>query len=482
MEYTFDAFISYSQKDSFVCEGIRESLCLRGLKPWIDYAEISSIDDNFTIAMMNGISCSRIVVILLSENYLNSYYCLLEFYNAIRIKTEEKPLIRVIALQENLRNHPIYKIFEEQGTLFTDHEDVANKIVRWIDHCDKSSRSIISGGELIEIFNNDSRTEESKIYIKQLTSNFVLSENMEDAARNRDFPGLRKLLKTAKGKFFEQLGNGPNYLSSLLCSRIGYAYHVLGDMENAVYFREIELNVTRTMYGENSINFLIASDALVKSLINTTAANQAVELGEETLKHARELFPNYHPIKLDLLNTLGTFLFREERYEDCRILLKEAVEIINSADLDSKLINCLAIRTNYAAALMHTGKADESWALLKEILNDYISERGPHHTTTGQVYIHLATCALKMNEASLANQYAHQAMLIFMDIPEAHYIRIYAIGIALECAYAASDENQKKWIFDNFVTPALNHNNIQTEELKSFLLSRRHLWPRLNLR
>ncbi len=93
----WDYFISYVQRDRpGLSRDIFQSLKDRGKTCWLD----RKMKQPDTDAMKEGVKNSNIVLIILSDNYLGSDFCIMELEWAVEF---EKPITVVIKLSDKLK-------------------------------------------------------------------------------------------------------------------------------------------------------------------------------------------------------------------------------------------------------------------------------------------------------------------------------------------------------------------------------------------
>ena len=95
-EPIFDVFLSYCHKEKTKAEEIYEFLTkILKLKVWMDKFEIK-LGNDFAVDILNGVRCSRLLICLISENYIKSENCV----NELKLGKYYKKEILLVILEK----------------------------------------------------------------------------------------------------------------------------------------------------------------------------------------------------------------------------------------------------------------------------------------------------------------------------------------------------------------------------------------------
>ena len=89
----FDVFISYRRSNVEFVKKFLAALEATGRNAWIDWEDIPPGAENFSDEIINGIDGSNAFIPILSPDYLDSEYCLMELHRAVELKKRIIPII-----------------------------------------------------------------------------------------------------------------------------------------------------------------------------------------------------------------------------------------------------------------------------------------------------------------------------------------------------------------------------------------------------
>ncbi len=88
-----DVFVSYRRKDVDFAKKITEALKATGREIWVDWEDIPPGVEGFSDEIQRGIEGANAMVAILSPNYIESEYCIMELREALRLKKRVIPII-----------------------------------------------------------------------------------------------------------------------------------------------------------------------------------------------------------------------------------------------------------------------------------------------------------------------------------------------------------------------------------------------------
>ncbi len=88
-----DVFISYRRKDVEFTKQIDQALRETGRELWVDWEDIPPGVEGFADEIQRGIEGADALIAILSPNYLESEYCLMELREALRLKKRVVPIV-----------------------------------------------------------------------------------------------------------------------------------------------------------------------------------------------------------------------------------------------------------------------------------------------------------------------------------------------------------------------------------------------------
>lgn len=121
----YDVFLSFRGKDTQLgfCGNLDKALKERGMKTFFDENRMSGED--ITESTVKAIEQSRLFIIILSENYASSSFCLDELVLIIRSsKDRDRPVLPVFY-------HVDQSDVMVQGEELAKHDPESNKVVNW---------------------------------------------------------------------------------------------------------------------------------------------------------------------------------------------------------------------------------------------------------------------------------------------------------------------------------------------------------------
>lgn len=89
----FDVFISYRRSNVEFVKQLLTALENTERNAWVDWEDIPPGAENFTDEIINGIDGSNAFIPILSPDYLQSQYCLMELHRAVELKKRIIPII-----------------------------------------------------------------------------------------------------------------------------------------------------------------------------------------------------------------------------------------------------------------------------------------------------------------------------------------------------------------------------------------------------
>lgn len=102
-ESNYDVFLSYSHKDQPWVSQFVSSLSKAGVKPWFDKAELS-LGDHWRDRIEEALRKSRVVVVLVSPNNIESRWTFFELGAAI---ADGKRIIPIVTQDMDLKKLPL---------------------------------------------------------------------------------------------------------------------------------------------------------------------------------------------------------------------------------------------------------------------------------------------------------------------------------------------------------------------------------------
>jgi WD40 repeat protein len=88
-----DVFLSYRRKDVDFVKQVDQALKAAGREVWVDWEDIPPGVEGFTNEIQRGIEGADAFIAILSPNYLESDYCIMELKEALRLKKRVIPLV-----------------------------------------------------------------------------------------------------------------------------------------------------------------------------------------------------------------------------------------------------------------------------------------------------------------------------------------------------------------------------------------------------
>lgn len=92
MEHS-DVFISYRRKDVEFAKKLDQALKATGREVWVDWEDIPPGVEGFSDEIQRGIEAANALVAILSPNYIESEYCLMELREALKLKKRVVPIV-----------------------------------------------------------------------------------------------------------------------------------------------------------------------------------------------------------------------------------------------------------------------------------------------------------------------------------------------------------------------------------------------------
>lgn len=91
MEHS-DVFLSYRRKDVDFAKKVDQALKATGREVWVDWEDIPPGVEGFSDEIQRGIEGANAMVAILSPNYIESEYCLMELREALKLKKRVIPI------------------------------------------------------------------------------------------------------------------------------------------------------------------------------------------------------------------------------------------------------------------------------------------------------------------------------------------------------------------------------------------------------
>ena len=130
MNQQFDLFISYAREDEAEANLLHDQLDKLGISCWRDRQELSSDEFEFTQRIASGMDSCKSVIALLSKNYIESYYCFQEYFNALICSGALSSNLRVVLLDNTLNDHPMVEL-TDFAALSVQFDGYLNQINGW---------------------------------------------------------------------------------------------------------------------------------------------------------------------------------------------------------------------------------------------------------------------------------------------------------------------------------------------------------------
>ena len=92
MEHS-DVFLSYRRKDVDFAKKVDQALKATGREVWVDWEDIPPGVEGFSDEIQRGIEGANAKVAILSLNYIESEYCLMELREALKLKKRVIPIV-----------------------------------------------------------------------------------------------------------------------------------------------------------------------------------------------------------------------------------------------------------------------------------------------------------------------------------------------------------------------------------------------------
>jgi hypothetical protein len=120
-EKTFDAFVSYSNKDHEWVKSVFEEdsvACMQNFKFCLHHRDFMA-GKTITENIIDSIESSRHTIVIVSRNFLDSSYCLYEFEEALQQSISEKTRHLVVIMLEEISENEMPKVLQSCLKTFT---------------------------------------------------------------------------------------------------------------------------------------------------------------------------------------------------------------------------------------------------------------------------------------------------------------------------------------------------------------------------
>ena len=125
-----DVFISYSQKDKEIAQGVAHFLEVHGIRCWLDYRDIG-VGELWAETIKNAIRNSTVVIAILTEHYNNSPSCENEIELAVRWS---KPIIPIKFDNSELSGVLAFRLRVLDGMPVNQGNEWQSKLIKTLKH------------------------------------------------------------------------------------------------------------------------------------------------------------------------------------------------------------------------------------------------------------------------------------------------------------------------------------------------------------
>jgi TIR domain len=476
-KFRHDALLSYARRDSNTADHVIKILQGSGLNIWRDREQIAPTEYEFPIRIAEALSQSSLMIILLSEDYLNSHYCIQELINALVSTAPKDPMIRVILVDsQQSQQHPIVEISGNLALMF-DAPELGTSVTRWLaqsqqftwtssaDSFDDLARKYLEyiSGQ-VEKF-----SESAQKFAKNMLANCIDLERVIQFIQQDQFHEAKQLAQ----EICDTVQNHPEFPGFLRKAgrdRLAFAHSKLGEYEQAVAIRSQEYRDDVKILGHDNFETIAACNSLVSALARNNDAEGALTLGRENLKVIKAKYGNSHAHFQNTANTLGGILLELNQFDDAIEIFDEIVPSATAIPLEQRKDQQWSILLNYGFALMRSGNLFAAQTILMEVVEGYHLLTGEQSIDSAQAEINLAECKLRLENSSAAVELALHAMNTLSQLPVSHPLRVKSAITALQCAELDGQPDVKKALHDDFITPCLEAGGPLAAEVRGFLI------------
>lgn len=236
----FDVFISYSQKDKEIAQGVVSFLEANGIRCWLDYRDIC-VGEVWAKTIINTIETSTVVIAILTENYNNSPSCENEIEIAVRlrkhiipIKFDDSELSDVLRFRIGVLDWiPAYHGKEWQSKFIKDlkHFLARSAKEKCVSELDKSDSSLLDDIQI----EDEMKTEATRCSAWKST---IIDNEEKDALLKLSSNVPSKVY--IDGKYICEIGK-----KEVVKIPLNYGAYIVGldDKENPQSFRMIDVDI-----------------------------------------------------------------------------------------------------------------------------------------------------------------------------------------------------------------------------------------------
>lgn len=471
MNTTYDVFLSYARADERHAEDLQTRLEQNGIRCWRDRDQISPLEYFFPHRLADAVEQSAVAVVLLSDAYVSSYYCLQEFINCRVDQPLSNSMLRVLVLDPNLADHPLIEASGNSAIQQIDH--ASQEIAAW----SRQFRPAPSRQEDFEELTADLLAELSRplystschSYAKLVLGPLIESELVSRALARKELRGTHQRALDLQSRC-EGARTTPQFLRDAIRSRVAYSHYILGNFGEALELRLEDYTAGLTRRGAHDFGVMQDGDMLVHCLHRLGRDAEAEGLAKRNLSLARVHFGPAHEMTLGALSSLAGIYADSGRYADALPFVKEAY-FAKHAALDSSSDEWRSIVMNYGFVLMRTGNPKDALPLLRKVFRAYEEDFGLDNIDTSQAEIKLAECHLRLNDSALADTHAQSAMRAFSKLALSHPLRAHGAIMAIQCAYANSNLTGQQQITQKHINPLLQEGGDLADQVSHFISS-----------
>ncbi len=486
MNYRTDVFVSYSRKDTkevdLICTALEED----GISYWRDRDEITAIEYDFPQRVLEGLKHAKLVILVLTPNFLDSFYCFTELLNILVDAPLSHPPIRVIVLDSKLANHPLIEISRCEA--FSCNPDNGNigGLKQWLKNSpridfvpfkfdlEQKSKRLLA--EFISLYAVSSPPviEFSENFIQpflklELIGHFLIQDRLKEAIALAE-----EIYST-----LESSNNTSNFLIDVAGSRLAHAYSKYGLQKKAVSIRRKLFNRDVKLRGRANSETIHACDSLIISLSRLGEFDEALALAEANLAVAKKTFQSAHPLALLSASTLGGLYLDQGDYGRAKIIMEPAYNSLTESGLEKNSESYLIIKVNYGFACCRVGELVKAQGIFQSCIIEYSKINGENSTDVALTRIKLAETYCKQERFQEAAQQAIDAMKVLEIFHPYNPARIMAGVMTIQCCYLAQQIEDWHSMFDKFIFPGLSETseNGIGSKLKVFLIQNSEFIP-----
>lgn len=190
MDYKYDCFVSYNWKDEKFVEELIQLLEKNALTYFLDKTELK-LYDKLDSTIKSNISQSKFLISVISQNYLNSYWCMFEALEAISqedLKNKFLPLI--LKYSSNEQNFDDDFVLESIENLTNEIQVLENKMI--------ATKAFALYGKLDKL--NFIKSNLPKIYVRTQEKLYPIFELWDEDSTNKSSMALIDYIKPNKSK------------------------------------------------------------------------------------------------------------------------------------------------------------------------------------------------------------------------------------------------------------------------------------------